>query len=78
MYAAPHAVYLRYMQLTCKNRYFTCFFVENISQNTRNKARKRRVTSSAGCRQFYLPFANEVTFGVIADCLQLRVFFAFT
>ena len=40
----------------------------------RNKARKLRVNSLAGCRLIYLQFAGEFTRGVIADCLQLRVF----
>ena len=56
---------------------FTCGACTScrIQSTTRNEASKLRVTSPAGCRLTYLQFAGEFTRGVIADCLQLWVYF---
>ena len=64
--------------LPVKTGKFTCFYAASTSCRihaiARNKARKLRVTSPAGCRLTYLHFAIEFARGVIADCLQLQVF----
>ena len=56
---------------------FTYFYAASTSRRihaiARNKARRLRVTSPAGCRLTYLHFVGEFTRGVIADCLQLQV-----
>ena len=63
--------------LPVKTGNYTCFYTPSISLRihaiARNKARKLRVTSHAGCRLTYLQFAREFTRGVIADCPQLQV-----
>ena len=57
---------------------FTCFYAANTSHRMHATARKKtlklRVTSLLGCRLTYLQFARGLNRGVIADCLQLRVF----
>ena len=63
--------------LPVKTGKYTCFYAASNSRrkraNARNKARKLRVTSPAGCRLTCLQFAGEFTRGVIVDCLQLQV-----
>ena len=71
----PHA---QFTCVTCslpvKTGKYTCFYAASTSRRihaiARNKARKLRVTSPAGCRLTYLQFAGEFTGGVMADCLQ--------
>ena len=56
----------------------TCFHAASTSRKlqaiARYKARMLRVTSPADYRLTYLEFEGEFTRGVIADCLQLQVF----
>ena len=65
--------------LPVKTGKVTCFYAAITSRRidaiARNKARKLRVTSPAGCRPTYLQFAGKFTRVVIADCLLLQVIF---
>ena len=68
--------------LPVKTGKIACFYAENTSRRihaiARHKARKSQVTSTAGCKLTFLHFAGEITRGVIADCVQLLVFFSAT
>ena len=67
---APHSVYLRYLQFTCKIGKFTCFYAattwRRIHSIAFNETRKSRVISPAGCWLIYLQFT-----GVIAMWSQI-------
>ena len=64
--------------LLVKTGKYTCIYAASTSRRihatARNKARKLRITSHAGCRLTYLQFESDFTRGVIADCLKLLVF----
>ena len=64
--------------ITVKTDNFTCFYAASTSHREKaiacNKACKSQAISPAWFRPTYLEFEGEFARGVIADCLQLRVF----